>query len=202
MFYDNFIRLCAERKESPSGVAKKIGLSNAAANGWKNGKQPSDVTIEKLSQFFGVPVFELTGVDTEKLTLDEAKRKLSLMVEENPSMPSGKRLDFLFDENDYEPMIVAHNLDIDQAYIDNWAKHGILPPQPIVDKILGVFQMKVGELLNDEELAAYEEENEECGKAPSDSQNKKSHPRFREWAAGEYHNACESQWAIYRENTI
>ena len=61
MFYDNFIRICAERKESPSGVAKNIGLSNAAANGWKKGKKPSEVTLEKLSQYFGVPVSALTG---------------------------------------------------------------------------------------------------------------------------------------------
>ena len=66
MFYDNFIRICAERKESPSGVAKKIGLSNAAANGWKKGKQPSEVTLEKLSQYFGVPVSELTADKKEK----------------------------------------------------------------------------------------------------------------------------------------
>lgn len=65
MFYDNFIRICAERKESPSGVAKKIGLSNAAANGWKNGKKPSEVTLEKLSQYFGVPVSKLLDSESD-----------------------------------------------------------------------------------------------------------------------------------------
>ena len=73
MFYDNFIRICAERKESPSGVAKKIGLSNAAANGWKKGKQPSEVTLEKLSQYFGVPVSELTADKKEKPPVDDER---------------------------------------------------------------------------------------------------------------------------------
>lgn len=66
MFYDKFLSLCAERKESPSGVARKIGLSNAAANGWKNGKMPSDVTLTKLAQYFGVTTdYLLTGEQKE-----------------------------------------------------------------------------------------------------------------------------------------
>lgn len=151
------------------------GLAQNTYNGWDTGTLKSyRKYVDKISAFYNVSAdWILTGVDTEKLTIDEAKRKLSIMVDEDPSLPSGERLDFLFDEVDYEPMIVAHNLDIDQTYIDNWTKHGIMPPQPIVDKVLGVFQMKVGELLNGEELAAYEEENEEWGKAPFDSANKK-----------------------------
>lgn len=61
MFYDNYIRLCAQKKKSPSAVAKEIGLSNAAANGWKRGKYPNDTTLAKLSSYFGVPASELTG---------------------------------------------------------------------------------------------------------------------------------------------
>lgn len=61
MFYDNYIRLCAQKKKSPSAVAKEIGLSNAAANGWKRGKFPNDTTLSKLSSYFDVPVSELTS---------------------------------------------------------------------------------------------------------------------------------------------
>lgn len=59
-FYTNFVNLCVSRKVSPSGVATAIGLSNAAANGWKKGKMPSDTTLLKLSMFFGCSVEELT----------------------------------------------------------------------------------------------------------------------------------------------
>lgn len=51
-FYNNYLRLCAEHGETPSGAAAAIGLSNAAATGWKNGKMPSDVTLTKLAEHF------------------------------------------------------------------------------------------------------------------------------------------------------
>lgn len=66
MFYDNYIKLCAKMGKSPSGVAKEIGLSNAAANGWKKGKLPNETTLYKLSNYFDVPVPELTGEDQKK----------------------------------------------------------------------------------------------------------------------------------------
>ncbi|WP_326200299.1 hypothetical protein [Dysosmobacter sp.] len=152
------------------------GLAQNTYNGWDTGALKSyRKYVDKISAFYNVSAdWILTGVDTEKLVLDEAKRKLSLMVCENPSMPSGDRLDFLFDETDYDPMIVAYNLDIDQAYIDSWLQRGILPPRPIVDKVLGVFQIKASELLNSGELEAYLEENEEWGRSPIDSRSKKA----------------------------
>lgn len=76
-FYDNYIKLCAVHDKSPTAVSKEIGLSNAAASGWKNGKKPSAVTKQKLADYFGVTVEELTG--------EEQKEK--------PSTPEGDGLD-------------------------------------------------------------------------------------------------------------
>lgn len=75
-FYINYVRLCAEKGKSASGVAREIGLSNAAANGWKNGKEPSDVTLQKLSTYFGVPISELTD-EKEKAPTQEGERQVS-----------------------------------------------------------------------------------------------------------------------------
>lgn len=61
IFYENYLKLCAARQESPTAVSKKIGLSNAAATGWKKGKKPSEVTLEKLAVYFGVAREDLTG---------------------------------------------------------------------------------------------------------------------------------------------
>ena len=67
-FYENFVHLCVEQerktgqKVTPSGVAHAIGLSNAAATGWKQGKVPSDPTLHKLADYFEVPVEQLTAV--------------------------------------------------------------------------------------------------------------------------------------------
>ena len=60
-FYENYVKLCALHNLSESGAAKKIGLSNAAANGWKKGKMPSATTQVKLTDLFGVSVKELIG---------------------------------------------------------------------------------------------------------------------------------------------
>lgn len=65
-FYKNFVRLCAENGYSESGAAKAIGLSNAAATGWKNGKIPSNTTKEKLSRLFGISVDDLLAEGIKK----------------------------------------------------------------------------------------------------------------------------------------
>ncbi len=65
-FYDNYIKLCAVHDKSPTAVSKEIGLSNAAASGWKNGKKPSAVTKQKLADYFGVMVEELTGEEQKE----------------------------------------------------------------------------------------------------------------------------------------
>ena len=83
IFYENYLKLCAARQESPTAVSKKIGLSNAAATGWKKGKKPSEVTLEKLAVYFGVAREELTG--------EEQKEK--------PSTPEGVDLSSLSPED-------------------------------------------------------------------------------------------------------
>lgn len=88
MFYDNFVRLCAQKGKSPSGVAREIGLSNAAANGWKRGKTPNDTTLAKLSDYFGVPSSELVG---------EVKEKPTSLSESGPAYPP--KYDLLTPEN-------------------------------------------------------------------------------------------------------
>lgn len=65
-FYMRYCELCANKGMSASGVASAIGLSNAAANGWKKGKLPNDTTLAKLSAYFGVTVEYLKGEETKK----------------------------------------------------------------------------------------------------------------------------------------
>ncbi len=82
IFYENYVRLCASRGESPTAVSKNIGLSNAAPSGWKSGKKPSQVTLEKLAAYFGVTKDELTGESEQK---------------EKPTPGEGSELDARFD---------------------------------------------------------------------------------------------------------
>lgn len=93
IFYENYLKLCAARQESPTAVSKKIGLSNAAATGWKKGKKPSEVTLEKLAVYFGVAREDLTG--------EEQKEK--------PAPSEGSGLDARFDE------LLSQMTDADRA---------------------------------------------------------------------------------------
>ena len=68
MFYDNFIKACTIRNESPSIVAEKIGLNRSSVTGWKNGATPKDATIQKLADYFGISKTDLTGETYLKLT--------------------------------------------------------------------------------------------------------------------------------------
>ena len=79
VFYKHYLALCSEKKVSPSGAAKAIGLSNAAASGWKKGKAPSDVTLEKLANYFGVPVETLTAGQKETAPTVTDERDLEML---------------------------------------------------------------------------------------------------------------------------
>ena len=66
VFYTNYVALCAKQKKSLSAVAEEIGLSRTSPNGWKKGKQPSDVNLQKLADYFGVSVKYLKGEEEQK----------------------------------------------------------------------------------------------------------------------------------------
>lgn len=82
-FYKNYVALCAQKKKSASAVAVEIGLSRTSPNGWKKGKQPSDINLEKLAKYFEVSVDDLLSEQKEKPTLQtESERLKEPMVEE------------------------------------------------------------------------------------------------------------------------
>lgn len=66
-FYDNYVRLCAERNISPSAAALDIGIKKSNVTYWKNRRNnPSDVTLIKIADYFGVTVEELMGKGIKK----------------------------------------------------------------------------------------------------------------------------------------
>lgn len=81
-FYENYVSLCNSVNKSPSGVALEIGLSKTAVNGWKHGRSnPTDATLQKVADYFGCTIAELTGEMEQKekpapesgLSIDEIK---------------------------------------------------------------------------------------------------------------------------------
>lgn len=61
-FYQKYVELCAGINKSPSAVALENGFSKASVNHWKIGKaSPSDITLAKFANYFGVSVDYLKG---------------------------------------------------------------------------------------------------------------------------------------------
>lgn len=82
-FYKRYLELCASCNKATSTVAVEIGLSKAAATGWKNGKIPFDTTLTKIASYFDVSVDYLLGkTDTKKEPATPPGDKLSLEIAE------------------------------------------------------------------------------------------------------------------------
>ena len=87
MFYNNFIRMCNSIDKSPSAVAEEIGIYKSTVSNWKKRKTtPTDATLRKIADYFGVSVeYLLTGENEKPATIsddgfsevDEVFRKLS-----------------------------------------------------------------------------------------------------------------------------
>lgn len=79
MFYDRFVYLCAKKGVSPSRAAIDAGISKSLVTKWKtnNIEIPSPDVITKLSKYFGLPVSELLGEETEKAPTRSGERSVS-----------------------------------------------------------------------------------------------------------------------------
>lgn len=61
MFYFNFVNLCNSVNKSPSAVAEEMGFKRSVVTAWKNGRQPRQATLQKIADYFGVTVADLTA---------------------------------------------------------------------------------------------------------------------------------------------
>jgi len=68
MFYDNFIRACNLLGKTPSAVLLEVGLGKSAGTRWKRGENPTDATVQKLADYFGISPSDLTGDTHLKVT--------------------------------------------------------------------------------------------------------------------------------------
>lgn len=150
-------------------IERELSLPKDAIYNW-NHKVTKSYTkfIAALAKYLHVSVDYLMGTSDDPHNMTHAKEQLFEMVKDSPSMPSGDRLSFLFDKLDYDPMVIAHNLDIDQYHMNSWVLHNNLPPRPIVDKISACVQMKPIELLNSDEFVHYSSEEEDFGPVSDD----------------------------------
>lgn len=92
-FYENFVRLCAENKKSPSSVAEACGFHRSDVTGWKNGREPREASIQRIALYFGVDRDELSRDPEErKSRATEVDAELEMYLEELRRRPETRAL--------------------------------------------------------------------------------------------------------------
>ena len=66
MFWEIFLRLCADNNTKPTTVALELKISRGSVTNWKKGVIPQDVTLKKIADYFGVTVDYLIGREKEQ----------------------------------------------------------------------------------------------------------------------------------------
>ncbi len=54
IFWRNYIRLCDAHWTLPTAVGRKLGFPSGTVTGWKNGKVPTSVELQKIAEHFSV----------------------------------------------------------------------------------------------------------------------------------------------------
>ena len=67
MFWEIFIKLCADNNKKPNPVAKELGFGSSIVTYWKKGTVPNDVSLQKIANYFNVSVDYLLGKTEETI---------------------------------------------------------------------------------------------------------------------------------------
>ena len=68
VFYYNFVDLCNKIEKSPSAAAEEMGFQRSVVTRWSKGTTPRQATLQKIADYFGVTVEDLTSEKKEKPT--------------------------------------------------------------------------------------------------------------------------------------
>ena len=90
-FYNYYIKLCVDKGVKPSRAGQDIGGTKTMVNGWKAGRAlPTDTTLYKLSEYFGVPLKTFYACDdiqerSKRREQEEALQAMLASVESSDS---------------------------------------------------------------------------------------------------------------------
>ncbi len=83
MFFHKFVDLCNNVGKSPSAVVEEMGFQRSVVTRWSKGATPRQATLQKIADYFGVPVSDLTAEEQTKKPatvsgdeLDETTREI------------------------------------------------------------------------------------------------------------------------------
>ncbi|MZL69685.1 XRE family transcriptional regulator [Bittarella massiliensis (ex Durand et al. 2017)] len=130
MFYDLFYQLCKEKGVSVTRATVEMGLSRTIGTKWKNtGATPNGETLNKVADYFGVPVGMLLGdpkKETPALTKKDERDIAKDLERLKESLESGEGLMFDGDpmsEEARESILSAMKLGLEAAKLRNKEKY-------------------------------------------------------------------------------
>lgn len=81
MFYDNYVKLCNSISKSPSAVAEEMGFMRSVVTRWSKGTVPRRATLQKVSDYFDVPISELIESQKEEPSAQMSEEQEKIMNE-------------------------------------------------------------------------------------------------------------------------
>lgn len=93
MFYDQLNKLCKENNTTPTAfITDKLGLSSSKITAWKGGAIPKYGILQKISDYFKVPVSYLFSEDNDvaKPCLEERESELISLFKQLDEYDKGK----------------------------------------------------------------------------------------------------------------
>lgn len=92
MFFQNFLRLCNSVNKKPSSVALDLGIAKSTVSRWKEGSAPHPATLQKLADYFNVPVESLTEEKKETAPTVTDERDLEMLSLLSRLTPEQKKM--------------------------------------------------------------------------------------------------------------
>lgn len=75
VFYDRFIQLCKERNIKPTPLIVELGLSSSNAAQWKKGSTPRPQVLQRIADYFDVPVAYFYETEQKEKTPTESDER-------------------------------------------------------------------------------------------------------------------------------
>lgn len=130
MFYDLFYQLCREKGVSVTRATVEMGLSRTIGTKWKNtGATPNGETLNKIAEYFNVPVGVLLGESKKgapALTKKDERDIAKDLERLKESLESGEGLMFDGDpmtDEARESILSAMKLGLEAAKLRNKEKY-------------------------------------------------------------------------------
>ena len=83
MFYNRFMEICQEYGEKPTPVLKKLDISPGNLKRWEGGASITAETLEKIANYFGVPVDYFFLTDEEKVFTEVQQNEMAIKDDKN-----------------------------------------------------------------------------------------------------------------------